>query len=287
MKLIKLFYLICVVTLLPLKTWAVLDLIVRGEIKVYKQATTKSKLISTLIRGDRVVISPKLYGSWRKVLVTYRGKRQGGFVQNKDIILSSIEERNHEEYNTFRTNKSISVSTNIVFELQSESDFDIVGFDAATIGSRSGYNYFLGIDYQMPVSSWGLLQFSLKKRGSELEGNAEMIPDGGRNMVEIHQNMISVGSFLKFYKDKSSFFWKGAGLEIAKVNSIGVNLTDGASLTYNGDLPTYIIGSVGMGWDYKWKENLYIIPEARASAIINASPIVLSGELILSLSWIF
>lgn len=286
MKRISLLYVLFVFIYTP-NLWAVIDLVVREEVKVYQNPTMRSKVISTLTRGDKVVISPMLYGNWRKVLVTYQGKRQGGFVLIKDISLSIIEDREAKGTNLFRKNHSFGFNLNLIFQLQANSNFDVVGFDNATIGSRTGLDFYLGLDYQRPVSSWGLLQFSLKKRSTKLQGNAELIPGGGSDMVEIDKSMISIGSFLKYYKDESSFFWKGAGLEIAKVNSIDVNLSNGAPLKYKDEEMIYIIGNIGMGWDIKWNDKYYITTEARGNVNFNGQPMIFSLEAIVSLSRIF
>ena len=98
---------------------------------------------------------------------------------------------------------------------------------------------------------------------------------------------IPLAAFLKFYKNNSSFFWKGFGIEFAKVYGLDIGLQDGAPLTYNDELPLYIIGNVGMGWDYKWKEKRYIIMEARGSVNFSATPMIYAGEAIVSVAQIF
>ena len=126
------YYVIFLFFLLPtVVVGAVLELDVRESIDVYKKSNGR-KRISQLGPGDRVVISPYIYGKYRKVLITYKGKKRGGYIAIQDIVRSRIIPKGERfiDRGLYRNQRAFGVST-IIFHSQGGSQ-EIHGVDGDT-----------------------------------------------------------------------------------------------------------------------------------------------------------
>lgn len=279
-------FIIALVTLLSsLQVFAVTDLIVRESLTVYKKRSTRSKVVTTLLRGDKVVVSPEVYGKWRKVLVTYDGKRKPGYVQIRKIQTSVIKERLEGEINELLLDQSVGGQFSFFYSFQPARSFPVQGFtDPAKINDQSGFSTNIGAHYQYPWRKGILLKGYLDNKTIKLQGRGEIVPDVPIDM-KIDYTLITLGAMAKFYNNHNSFFWKGAGIEIGSISGVSVQAGPGAVL-YGGKVPMPIIATGSLGWDYKVSNDIYITPEIRASALLSESPMILSIELMVDVSYL-
>lgn len=267
--------------------FAILDLVVKEKLQVYKKPKSSSKVVTVLVRGDRVVISPVSYSGFKKVLVTYEGKRQAGYIPAKNIKLSVIEDRNKVEGSPIVLRKNFGAYAALSYNNQAETELDLSGFPGARVGGASGFPNFWGLYYQMPILSKTVLQMSLSAREFFTQGTGEVIPDGGQEILEKTEKMYTAGVFAKRYGTNGSIFWTGAGAEIAMVQDVEVKIEGGSSFEFTGENATYILLNAGLGFDIKAYDKVFIIPELRVGAAVNASPFIFYGDLMVGVSYVF
>ena len=227
------------------------------------------------------------YSGFKKVLVTYEGKRQAGYIPNRNIKLSVIEDRDKVEGSPIVLKHNVGLYGAFSYNNQAESELDLEGFPGARIGGASGFPAFWGAYYQMPFWSKTVLQFSLSVREFFTQGNGEVIPDGGQEILEKTERMYSAGVFAKRYGTLGSIFWTGFGAEVAMVQDVEVKIEGGSSFEWIGDNPTYVMVNGGLGFDIRAMDKLFIIPEIRIGAAANADPIIFYGDLMVGVSYVY
>ncbi|NQZ00468.1 MAG: hypothetical protein HRT45_07345 [Bdellovibrionales bacterium] len=270
-----------------LQALAVLDLIVKEKLSVYKETNKSSKVVTTLVRGDVVVVSPVKYSGFRKVLVTYDGKRQAGYISIPNLKLSVIKDRDLKEGSPMIERSSAGGYFSFSYYSQGEGPIDLKGFPDANFGASSGFKDFFGIQYRFPVADYWVLQLSLANRVFFTQGNAEVIADGGTEVLESSASALSFGAFLKIYNTNQSIFWYGAGLEVASISEVEIVIEGGSEIDYTGPTETFIIPQVGLGFDIKAYKDIYIVPAVQAGVAANASPFLFFVDVTVGVNYVF
>ncbi|MEO0335222.1 MAG: hypothetical protein AAF202_02440, partial [Pseudomonadota bacterium] len=171
---------------------------------------------------------------------------------------------------------------------QGEGPLDIEGFPDANFGGASGFRNYFGVQYRFPVADLWVLQLSLANRIIFVQGNAQVLVDGGTELIEQKSSAITLGAFAKIYGTSQSIFWKGFGLEIAAVNEVEVKVADsGSTFDYTGEIPTLIMPNVGFGFDIKAWEKIYIVPAVQAGVAANASPFLFYVDVTVGANYVF
>lgn len=291
-------YLLCLfILILQLPAYAVSDLIVREKLRVYLKRNTKSKVVSTLQRGDKVVISPKLYGDWRKVLVTYDGERRPGYILSKDIKVSVISDRLEGVVNDLLISSSFGGQIIANFNYQQAHAKPLEGFDDASVDDLSGFGTYFGGHYHFQFKDgifggkWKeqlegvLLKTYIEQKKLFFQGSGELVADQ-TDTVEVTYTSTVAGLTAKFYENFNSFYWIGGGLEVGLINDLSASLEGGAKLPLIQSVPTPVIVHAGMGWDFKYSDSTYISPEIRAGVFFTESPMVFTFEFLVNVSFL-
>lgn len=272
--------------LLPIPALSITDLVVKEKLTVYSQPKSNSKKVSQLSKGDVVVISPKSYGSYRKVLVTFNGKRQGGFVLKKDIVLSIVQERTPEEENIMTRKMSFGAAFGLDSTFIQGGQFKASGFPDAKSDNLYGFDLFFDAHFNYPVFDSTIFEASLGKRSISYAGNVNFMSSGGVQNTDVVEKGYFISCFAKFYSKRSSIFFKGIGAEAFYVNNIDITVNGGQSIKYDGDSEVYFAPILGLGWDIQLTDSMFFSPDFRTGAYLTREPMAFFVDFRLSANFI-
>lgn len=287
-----------VFSVVGLQAWGkerpVLDLQVLEELAVYADANLKSAVISRLNRGDMVVISPKIYGRFRKVLITYKGKPTGGYVLITQIKRSQIREREVEEENgrkPYKSDYAVGVAVVGSYLRQGESSFQLSDNTAYQTSVFMSTSFFMSIFADMPLNlRWSLRPYltlrTTKFKGTAIQQNAA--PGTTRKNVSREQSLTGVGLLAKRYSEGGGWWW-GGGAELAMGNKVTVKV-DGIEVpTSDEDKPFFLMGSVAAGGDIPIPgfKKLYLVPDVRLGLIGTTTPMTLFFESFIGVGYLW
>lgn len=271
-----------------IQIFAIQDLVVKEKLTVFKRPQLKSKKVTTLTRGDKVVISPRSYGSFRKVLVTYDGKRQAGYILSKKILLSKIQERFEEEANPLIKSKSFGGDISIAIAYSGEGALEVDNLPNAKIDSTFGFDFHFGLQHNWPLSETLLLETNLRRRSYSLSGNAVLIPSSSGQSTEVTSKGYSVSGLFKLYSKKSSFYWWGLGAEAFLVTDVEVRVnTTGNNLEYTGEKGFHALLFAGIGYDFQLTEKLFIVPAVYLGVFTTRDPLAYYSDVKISTVYIY
>lgn len=277
------------------KTKVVYDLEVNEELAVYQDADTESPIISRLNRGDKVVVSQKLYDEFRKVLITYRGRPTAGYVLIEKIKRSQIKQRGAEDSDG-RSRYSSAMAFGIAlvpsylkqgastFQLSDGTVYDTTAFESLT--------YFFSLFMDIPMDpSWGLRTY-LSFRETNFRGTATprgALPGSPSLKVERDQSLTGLGVVAKIYTSPNSGLWWGGGAELAFGKKVSLKLSDVEVPTQDEDKPMFAIAYAAGGFELGFPgiKRLFIVPDLRLGTIVTTKPIMIYTESFLALSYLF
>ena len=274
---IRLIFLVFLLT--PVSALAIVDLVVKEKLTVYSKPKSDSKKVSELTKGDVVVISPKSYGRFRKVLVTYNGKRQGGYVLKKDIILSVEQERIPEDDNNMTKMKSAGGVFGINFTFVQGGALKAQGFPDAKSENLFGFDFLLAGHFNMPIGRSTLLELSAARRSISFSGNVEFIANGGAQNTDVIERGYSAGAFIKFYSKRSSIFHKGIGVEAFYAKDVEITVNGGQPVLADGDGEIYFAPVLGLGWDIQLTESMFLSPDFRLGGFVTRDPMAAFADI--------
>lgn len=282
---------------------AVKEIIFRQQTQIYSKRNENSEVLGVYDRGDTIPISNKVYGKWRKVIVDVSGKKQIGWVPTKDIrgarIRDSkdrkIEQDEKDGVVSYRHRNAVGIIGNLSYNYQSKGD---VTFETNTgtplkldYSSMSGANVFISLFGDFNLSKTRALRGYFSMRNMKRSGSASVdVMGGGTGNFTIIQDMIAIGSTLKFYSSPSSVFWWGPGLEIAKTTKFEVkgSTAVGSDIvgTINDDT-IYFLGTVSAGYDLNLGGRFFILPEAKVGLVPNGDPMIMTFEVLFPIAFTF
>lgn len=268
--------------------WAGQDLLVRKELDVYAEKSTESQILRTLEKGDRVPLSPKKYGVWRKVLLRSPDRNTVGWIQASDMAGSiTIESegaagpRSSKARRTSFIDRSfigLSIVSSLakqgaraiprqdgtsenVSALEGVSTFPMLFFDGS-LGSTLGFRIYGGLRSMLTTGT---------------------LTTGGSTPLEVSQSFYSGGALIRIYSNPQSAFWYGGGVEVAKAYRAKVIYSKSTEVDIPAvDLPIYVIGRGGVGYHVSVGSTFVVNLEAFLNVIPNSKPVIYAGELVVS-----
>ena len=285
--------------LCPSFVWCkILELHVQESIDVYSRPDGRKK-ISQLGRGDRVVISSNIYKRFRKVLITYQGKKRNGFIAIKDIVRSTIRPRSDRLRNPifYKNRKSIGIHPSFSFSQIGSQNLTIQDKEHK-IESLKSFSGDFAIFGHFPLGLIKAIEISFSFSSSVFSGtiylknnvpnDTELETASGETEITIKQ--IGVGGVLKLYRHINSLFWYGP--------SLGLSLEESSKFTLNNEKielndknfqqsQFFIVVGGAMGWDIQLINSIYLIPELRLEMSLLRKPFVLNGGIGVKAAWVF
>lgn len=278
----------------------VLDLHVREDLKVYAKAQEGSEVISTLGRGDRVVISPREYQGWRKVLVIHQGQRRAGYIKSADLRHSEVISRQKwlmrqtGRHILYKNQRALGFAFVPSYMMQAERRFSLAnGVDEYSISQFDSFTAFVAIQGHIPIADHFSVAPYINLRRVEFEGSATLQGTGSlSSATTLKQDMIGLGAILRYYPNRDGLFWLGGGLEGAKVNKLSLQFGTAAAHTPQESTPTYVMLMAASGLDLKitqlsWltsDSHLFLTPDLRAGAVVTTQPAIYFAEAYLGLA---
>lgn len=267
------------------------ELILREEITVYKNPKSNAATLTTLESGERVPVSTRDYGAWKKIKVEVSGKTQFGWVKTSDIKNSRIrtvdEDVLNKEKGAYHTRGGIGLFYH--FSYVSIGEFKFTSENPAldvTVKDLTGASSFFGFHYDYPWSQRKLVRFFFSFREHEVEGDGTF--SGSLfNSVEFTQKMMAFGATIKTYKDHKSDFWWGYGLEIAKITEAEVSRTGTTTEVPDEDLPFYVLPHLATGYDFQLSGNFFLLLDSKLHFILNADDISYAVDAGVSFTYAF
>ena len=274
---------------------AVLDLHVQEPISVYATKNKQGRVVSTLMKGDVVVISAKTYGPYRKVLVTYDGERRAGYILSDAIVRSFIRDRDEiERLSTgvleYRRTQGMGLS--IVGSYLQQGGRTITTADAGTnyeVSTMTSLTAYFSVFYDYPFSEKWVFRPYLTFRQSRMKGNARISGSSSSSnpTASLSQNLLGLGILAKHYT--SSYFWYGGAFEVAKGGDVSVQLRDGINLDATEKGLSFIaVIQAAAGVDVPMgRSGVFLVPDLRVGVIPNSNPITLAVETFISVAYAY
>lgn len=266
--------------------WAILDLEVNERLPVYMKPRSSSKKISQLGRGDKVVVSPKKYGKYRKVLIRYKGKRRGGYIPSRLIVKSKIVRRKEPgemRFGSHGYNKTVGISFNLAQMYMQEKSFSTSATDTYDIAEFKSAQGYLNVFGDFPIKPGRSVRAHIALRSVKFAGQASLRGVVGATTnydVSMERTFIGFGGTYRMFPNMSSSFWWGPGLEYAHGDTATVTIkgSNGFQQTSEESASAWALAFVDCGWEIGVSQNMFLTPLFRFGAILNNDPIVLDLE---------
>ncbi len=250
------------------------ELVLREELTVYKKPRNSSDVLILLEAGEKVPVSTRDYGAWKKIKVEAGGKTQFGWVKNSDIKKSRIRvvdtSTTGSSKGAYHTKRGAGIFYH--FSYVSIGEFEFATTNPAldvTVKDLTGVSSFFGFHYDYPWNDRKMVRFFFSLRENDVEGDGTF---SGNifNSVEFTQSMMAFGATLKNYKDAKANSWWGYGLEVAKITEAEVTRGSTKTEVPDDELPFYILPHLALGYDFPLSGNIYLLLDAKLLFIINA-----------------
>jgi len=273
--------------------WAILDLYVQDDLPVYEKPRRRSRQVSYLTRGDRVVISPKIYGRYRKVLITYEGKRRGGFIRISQMRRSYIKDRDKEKLKNKKIyigRYSLGLNATGSYMHQGARSFNSNSQDTYDISSFDSMTFFFSIFSDIPSSKTMMLRPYLAFRSTKFEGKAKLRNANALKPVDImlEQDFLSFGLMAKIYDSPRKSFWYGGGGELGNATESRLVIDNEIPLEVQDEVkPFFTLLYGAVGWDIPAPNRFWLNPDFRLGVIVNKKPIIMYVDALISVSYSF
>jgi hypothetical protein len=267
--------------------WAILDLHVQEDLVVYEKASSDSKPISQLAKGDVIVVSPVIYGSFRKVLVMHDGKRVPGYVLSQKIKDSYIVDRDDEiakerEEQVIKRRYAFGLFGGFFFMQQNPNSYaDTTGANIYNSSYLTSTDPVFGFYLDVPTTDQLIIRPYLSFRNTQLKGNATN-PNAVNPLtiptVEIDENLVGLGALLKYYPFASGSYWLGFAGEYAYATTASGTILNQIPFTVaNLKKQNYGIAQFATGFDILFND-FQLSPELRAGEVLTAKPSIIDVE---------
>lgn len=269
------------------------ELILREEVKVYEKKSRKSEVIDTLNTGARVPVSTVDYGPWYKIKLDPDGESREAWVWKKDLKKSRIRfmdgGASKKKSSVYHWNKSAGaqvVFTQVHIDPRQVSSSD--GSVIYELDANDGNSIFFGFFYDYPWSKRWVVHSYVDFREHNLKGKGRT-PPGSPQSAEISmgQKFVSFGMDFRYYTDLDGAFWYSFGVELAKGYAVDLTINDIPSPVSGDDLPFYAFVHAGLGYDFQFSNDFYIIPEIKAAWAANGKVLVYSVDATVNISYVF
>jgi hypothetical protein len=269
--------------------WAILDLFVKETIQVYGKPDNRSKSITVLEPGDRVVISPTQYGLYRKVLLRSSKVPVAAYIFADDIMKSEIRERSEFSADGigpgYLNHFGMGVLSGFSYSMQSGRAIETTGGDSYQIESLTGSALYFGAYLDIPIRP---NQFQVRAyfalRNLSAEGTAKPENGSGPNaQIKATQSFYSLGVVARFYGTGDNDLWYGGGIEFAQTSKANLSVKNVTAIELDpGGKPLYIIPFAALGYNFNVYEQYYLLPEMRLAGAINSTPKIYLLEVLLA-----
>lgn len=266
------------------------ELLVRKEVDVYAEKSTESQILRTLEKGDRVPLSPKKYGEWRKVLLKSGASSRAGWVKSSDLEGSitvagdSPADRGKGNGTSTGFARRSFIGLSIVSTMARQGARAITREDGTTenVSTLEGFSIFPFVFYDGSLGATTGFRVYGGLRSLLMSGT---LSRGGSTPVEISQSMYSVGGLMRFYSSPKSAFWYGGGLEVARAYKVKVIYANKEEAGISeADYPTYALVRAGAGYHLAISPDWIMNLETFLNFIPNSKPMTYAGEVLLSVA---
>ncbi len=267
------------------------ELVLRQDVIVYKKPKAKADVLTNLEAGERVPVSTRDYGAWKKIKVDAGGKTQFGWIKNSDIKNSRIrivENSNSGSGGAYHTKRGIGIFYHFSYVNIGEFKFtaEAVTPIDVSIKDLKGSSSFIGLHYDHPWTDKKMIRLFLSLREHELEGDATF-SGSIANTAEFNQKMLAFGATLKNYDSAKDNFWWGYGLEVAKLTEATVTYNSTVTDVPDEDLPFYVLPHLATGYDFTISQNFYVLLDAKLHLILNSDGLSYALDTGVSLTYAF
>lgn len=281
------------------EAWAAREVIIRKQTYVYAKQNETSEVLGVYDRGDRIPISSKTYGKWKKVIVDVGGKKRVGWVSAislRGAKIRNTKDLNAEEEDTrgtprYRSKTGIGIIGNLsyVYQTKGELTSEISGLPSAlSYSSLSGANAYISLFADFNLSNTMQLRSYFSMRKAKRSGSASF--QGGSGNTIINQDLMGLGATLKMYSSRNSIFWWGPTIEIAKTTKFDLVGSTNNTINIIADIkddPTYALAAVSAGYDFHLNGRFFILPEVRFGLVPNGDPIIATFEILIPIAFTF
>lgn len=259
---------------------------VREPLSVFMEPNEFTKEIIRLEPGETVVVSPRIYDGFRKVLVNIRGRRRSGYIPTRKIRRSIIRERGAQAQSqwgeAYNDEIAVGVATVYSYLRQGESGFqESDGLTNWLFSELTSTTLFFSLFVDLPFDDTLGFRVYLAQRTTEFSGTARqesVSPTPTQGPIKREQTLLALGAVAKIYPQFASRWWWGGGMELAKGTSVNLSLNGIDIETTEQDLPFFLSFFGSVGGEFPVFKSVYLTPDIRVGSIATTKPFSVLAE---------
>jgi hypothetical protein len=275
------------------------------ELKVYTKPAPDSPVLTTLYRGTTLPASSQATGRYKKVLALIGGKKVIGFVKMSDLVANMVspgpetraakpqqQMRSRKAYPTLHGVYAAGITLGGHYQYQGTREYsDPARGESASIGVLSGLNFEVGGFLNIPYNNRHKIHTYVQYKSIALTGTATLrtsLVPSAEAQTTLKQTFLVVGAMVQAYPSERANWWWGGGFQVDKAMDGTLQFGGYSPATLSGsDLPTFIKAYGAIGADFILGKRLFLVPDFRFGALVNATPLIAEAELDLNIAYSF
>ncbi len=268
------------------------------QVKVYSQPSPDSNVITTLFRGESLPVAPKEEGGFRKVLLVSGSKKVLGYINSSDLTgntikqvprgtpspMSMYEPEGPSLHNIF----SAGITFGGNYQYQGTRSYnDEENGNAATVGALTGFNYQVGVFLNIPAGYNLKVHSYVHYKSVSVTGTATYSTTtiaATPTDTFLQESFAVLGIMAQWYPTQRSSWWYGLGTQWDHGLSGTLKFGGFNPVALTGsDLPNFFTLYAASGAEFKLSRKLFLVPDFRLGVLANAKPIIIEGDLNMSL----
>ncbi len=268
------------------------ELKVPRDMQAFRSPKRQSDVVKMLYGGDVVVISPKKFGRYRKIIVSVEGKNTPAYILSSQIRRSHIKVRKKQVARpSYGDQKAYGVALVPSYMSQGESTFQLSDGSIYKTTTFLSSSLFFSAFMDFPVNERWSFKPYLSFRQTDFRGTAVMdgAPSGtGQKKIRRLQSLTGMGVVIKRLSSDGQWWW-GGGVEMAMGSSLQVKINEVAAPTSDKDKPFFLMSFAAIGREIPLAhtKDIYIVPDLRFGIISTTNPFTMYAESFLGIgkSW--
>lgn len=255
------------------------NLVVREKIPVYL-SPKKQKVLFYLKKGNKVAVSAKTYGSWRKIQFKHKDKDYSAWIRKADIRRSKIVFSGSGNIEGIGRRKSkIGLSINALNTQMGEQQVTDESGLKSNFDRMSGSSSYFGLVFDTPYKKTKSIRLFFSLYNVNVSGKGNYEGSGSETLVSVEQNFWSLSALYRDYYSSIKGLWWSAGAGIDSGQQVDLTI-DGTKESLSGDaLPFYSRVIAGLGYDYSLTGAWTIESGLHLSYVVNADKTIVPIDL--------
>ncbi|MEC9283012.1 MAG: hypothetical protein VX642_09880 [Bdellovibrionota bacterium] len=253
-----------------------LQLQVEESIAVYKKRNSKTRPIFYLEKGMTANLRMKSKKSkWYRVYVKKSGRTFKAWIQSKDIYWSKILDSNAQKTQVSKkaARKLLPKRAfGLLFEFNrtnmGELSFQDSGGITSQFDAMNGDSSYFGFFFEVPRENGNLIRAEFALQSFNVKGEGIYSGSSTKSDIELTQNFLSVRFAYHHFLFQNFFAVMGGAVDNGQSVTLRVDSTE--EDVSGEDLPFYIRGILGIGYNFYSGDSFKVDCVAKGSYVFNS-----------------